>query len=470
MVFALDKERSRVAFIHGIGSGKTLAALYTALLWGCKKILVVAPNSTIDKTWEPQIKQHTDMSYTLLTGSREARFAKREHDSRIFVINYEGLRVLYARKYRDSKGYYYDMDKKLFTDHFDCVIFDEIHNLKNKGALQTKICHHLSVLADYSIGLTGTIISKSELDMWGEYWCIDLGKSLGTSYFAFRNAFFDEDPWNFKWTLKEGKYNRLLKMVEPVTIRFETEECIDLPEKQYLVRSVPMTTTQRDMTYDVYAERIIETSAGKLEIQDDLHKPMRLLQITGGFINVKNSVGKVVPYRIGSRKYDEIVSCLEECDGKVVIFHQAVEEGRMIEERLSKEGIIYRSLRGEIKNKHREWEQFRKLPEVKCMIAHPRSGGEGIDMYEAHVCIFFSTATSPIWRAQAEGRIWRLGQKHKCTFIDLVVENSVDEVAIERYTTQKEIMEALMAHMRDYKHNFLAKIRNRNVRVPPLKE
>ena len=61
LAFAIDG-RDRVCFWHGIGTGKTLVALYTALLWGCKRIFVVCPNS-VTKVWEDEIEKHTGLDF-----------------------------------------------------------------------------------------------------------------------------------------------------------------------------------------------------------------------------------------------------------------------------------------------------------------------------------------------------------------------------------------------------------------------
>jgi SNF2 family DNA or RNA helicase len=98
MAFALGENITKVMFGNGIGTGKTLLALYLLKCWNpAGKILIVCP-STVIHSWEEQIKEHTEFSYTVLRGTKNKRFSLLEKNSDIHIINYEGLRALFIKK------------------------------------------------------------------------------------------------------------------------------------------------------------------------------------------------------------------------------------------------------------------------------------------------------------------------------------------------------------------------------------
>lgn len=448
----MDQNRKRVCFCHDIGTGKTLIALYTIKLWRARRTLIVCPNSTIRKTWEPQVKKYTDFSYIILKGTTEERAYKLQANRQLYIINYEGLMHLYGQRVEDG----FVIDKKSFVDEFDCLIFDEIHHLKNWAALQTKIARELSKKAEYVIGMTGTPIAKDELDLWSEYLIIDGGVSLGTNFFAFRGTYFNSYSITLKnsgrdillWSIRKGAKDQILNRVANCTLRFSREECLDLPELQYETYSAQPTKKQIEILNKIGEGTAIELENGQLSKQNVFVRSMRMQQVTGGFL--PNDQGE--PTSIDTPKLDLLEECLEEIEGKVVVFHTFIEEGRRIESLLEKNKIKFRSLRGEIKDKDKQYIEFREDPTVKVLVAHPKCGGEGIDLYEAATMIFYSSPSGPITRNQAEGRIYRQGQTKKCLIIDLVLEDTVDEIVAKKAETNQQRLSMILNFFKTFKH------------------
>lgn len=428
LIFGLDG-RERVMLWHGVGTGKTLTALYLFQLWECKKGLVISPNSVIS-TWVEQAAEHApELKVVTLTGTRAEREAALREQADLYVINYEGLKTLWGHKVpvRTKKGqpsklkYVPDLGA-IEKTNFDCLIGDEIHRFKSPMALQTNIARQLSARADKAIMLTGTPIAKSELDMWAEYAVLDCGDSLGNSYWAYRAKHFREGF--YVWNIKEGGRDKIMSAVAPNTLHYMREECIDLPEKTYEKRRIEPSTEQARLAAEIYEELKASIETGEVQVASVLHRAQKALQVYSGFILDERKQ----PHRLKDNpKLKELSRCLDEIGGKCIIFHTFIEEGRMIEELCRKAKLGYASLRGEIKDKDTEYHKFKNDPETRVLVAHPASGGEGLNLFEAHVCIFFSPLPSVITREQAEGRIYRKGQTQNCLYIDLLMHGSIEE-------------------------------------------
>ena len=61
------------------------------------------------------------------------------------------------------------------------------------------------------------------------------------------------------------------------------------------------------------------------------------------------------------------------------------------------------------------------------MVAHPQSGGIGLNFTESSVCIFYSSDYDIEYKLQAEGRCHRIGQTKNVNYYYLLAKNTIDE-------------------------------------------
>lgn len=416
-------ERERVAFWLDVGTGKTLLALYTLKLWGCKRILVVSPNPVVE-TWANEIKRHTGWDYVILKGTVGERRRKLKQKHRLYIINYEGLQVLFGKvvekKYEGKVHRHHVIDAEAIRKvQFDAIIADEVHRVKSPKALVTKISRELSRQVKHCIVMTGTPLTRDQRDLWAEMSVMDLGQALGNNYWAFVRKYFR--PYGFDWILKTGSLEQMLERVAENTIRFSREECFDLPDKMYETLHIPMSKMQMDLTAGLIESAQIEAEEG-WNTAAVLNVGNKLAQVAGGFLIMAE--GKPIKRLPRNPKLDALGGLVEEIAGKFIMYHHFREEGAMIEELLRKMGVSYRAVRGGVKDQARQLSEFKEDLNVQALVAHPACGGEGINLQEAATEIFYSNGFNFVHRVQAEGRIHRLGQTERCLYLDLVM---VDE-------------------------------------------
>ena len=417
-------ERKRINLWLDIGTGKTLAALYISRLWGCERILVVCPNGVVE-TWQEQIPEHTPtLRPIILQGTAEERKSLLHANGNVFVINYEGLRTLYAhrpksRKTGKASGAFH-VKGSLFDKYppWDVIIFDECHKLKNKDALQTRIAVALSQRTERIILMTGSPTTKDERDLWAEAFVLNLGDSLGFSFGQFLKKYFTVQ--GFDRVLKPGAKRKILQRLAPHTIRYDRRECFELPPKTYSTRTVKLSKEQCDLSRELIkqADSVADENTGAI-----LQVGAKLAQVSGGSLIESLEDGERSVHRTKANpKLAELMYLLEEeVVGKVLVFHSFVEEGRMIEEACKRSGISHVSLRGEIprKLKLKNIQRFRK-GDARVLIAHPACGGEGLNLQMATTSIFYSNGHNSVHRVQSEGRIHRKGQDKPCIFVDIL--------------------------------------------------
>lgn len=485
ITMAMAASVNRMFAWNDIGTGKSYVGLGCHKIWRSRRILVVCPNRVVEG-WREQIGLHTDWTAEFLIGPVASRREIVESSpAKVFVINYEGLQYLFGRRVVISRQFIDDEERlerwwlrspfccrfggfKTFMEDwlgfgpkdsktgryghwkektawrldrdavrragFDGLVIDEAHHVADEKSHQTKVCRVLSEYASNVLLLSGTPTATNKADgqrqldpsIWGMYDVLDGGRTLGVSKWNFLKQHYKRTFFG-TWVLKSGEEDKILQRVSPVTIRFSREECFDLPPKTYEDRYADLSPEQIRLIDRVIGQEALVFPEGVLSAKDASCLGTKLCQISGGFLNLDN--GAV--HRLKTNpKLGLLMEVLEEV-GRAVIFHSYVAEGHMICEELARRSIKHEAMRGDVKDQL-GWKRFRDDPSISYLVAHPAAGGEGLNLQTVPVMVFYNNGmTGARIRAQAEGRIWRAGQKEACVYLDLILRNSVDEQRIQ---------------------------------------
>ena len=253
---SLNENLPRFGVFNGVGTGKTLNALYLAHVWRCKKIFVICPSSAFP-AWEKNIKEGTDWSYVFLSGSRDTRIDLVNSKADVFIINYEGLKTIYGSRQsvieEDDDGTQvvknpWQIEMQSMIHGFDCLIIDEFHKCGGfcdfkKMNIQTRIIHTLASRARCLFGLTGTPFKNELLNTWALMMMLNNGRALGNNFYTFRRK-YHFNYWGHNWKLKPSKEDALLDAISQHSISFSKHECIDLPPLTREILSVKKTAQQ----------------------------------------------------------------------------------------------------------------------------------------------------------------------------------------------------------------------------------
>lgn len=412
------------------------------------KALIVCPKGVIN-SWKNQILQHTDIEEKhvhVLTGPIKERI-KRIESKGLYIINYEGLRLMVDYLYR------YD---------WDYIILDEAQRIKCHSAQQTKAALALSKRAKRRFVMTGTPILNSLLDIFTLYKFLDFGQSFGTNFYAFRNKYFRDLNAGFRskpqyfpnWKPIEGNDQEVQSIMYKIADRKLKEECLDLPPKVYEMIEIDMTPEQRKHYETIKKELItfLEDSKSKQHTviaQTALTKILRLNQITSGFLNTtEQEIVEIKSSKANALK--ELVNDL--LPNKIIIWAYFRHDIEMIAEMFKhlNPAILY----GGTKSDQPQDEKFQTDETCKLFIGQPRSGGLGITLTKANYAIYYSQNYSLEDRMQSEDRCHRAGSEihDKITIIDLICKDSVDEIIVKAVRTKKN----LAANILDVIHDITA--------------
>lgn len=434
-----------------MGTGKSLTSIAIAgALYKTGKIerVLVACPTSITAVWVSELAKFADFKHkaVIMQGDKKKRLEALAQlqewpfqGLKVAVINYESThRLGIFEALKDYKA--------------DLIICDESQRIKSHSAAQSKAMHELGAGARYRLALSGTPIQNNAVDFFSQYKFLDTSV-FGPNFYAFRNRFVKMGGFGGKQIIGLKNEEELIRRAHSIAYRVTKEECLDLPEQVFINRMVKLAPRERDLYDQVLRDSYAELEGGKeVTASTVLVKLLRLQQLTGGFLQPDGG-GKPVP--ANTAKLDALQDIIEDAiDGgqKLVIFARFRAEIEAIAALLKKLGVGYGKIDGDIPQSERGAivEDFQNNPEAKAFVAQIATAGLGITLTAASLAVFYSVGYNFAEYEQATARTHRAGQTKKCTYIHLLVENSVDEKIMIALENKENIAAGLVDGWRKF--------------------
>ena len=313
------------------------------------------------------------------------------------------------------------------------MIIDESTTIKNDKAKRSKNICKLSPHVKYKRILTGSPVTKSPLDLYQQ--CAFLSKDLlgYPSFVAFRARYAVMKQINMgpnRVILIPQYYTNLDELeakIKKFSFRVRKVDCLDLPEKIYQQRYVNLTKEQIKVYEELrkYARSIIEDK--EVSFANKLTEILKLHQVCNGYL--KTDDGEIVPFD-NDPKLEELLSIIEESDGKFIIWANYIHNIKTIVKTLRKEygdeSVV--SIYGEIttENRKKAVEEFQGNDKVRFFVGNPSTGGYGLTLTAASYVVYYSNNYNLEIREQSEDRAHRIGQTKSVTYIDLIIDKTID--------------------------------------------
>jgi len=434
-------DKDYYALFMEMGTGKTKVVIDTmAILHEANKInaaLIIAPKGVFDNWVRKEIPAHLPARIARNIVRWQPNITQKFHDElEPFVLDsFEGLKlfVMNVEAFSTSKGV---QIAKVFLkkNPKNMVIVDESTTIKNRKASRTKNIIALQNLSEYRRILTGSPVTKSPMDLFSQ--CEFLTpKCLGfNSYYAFQGRYANVQQRamghrSFNQIVGYRKLDELNVKLDKFSNRILKEDCLDLPPKLYIRRDVPLTVEQAKLYKQMKKLALAKLENGELATTASvLTQIMRLQQICCGFLQPDD--GEIQP--LDNNRIDELLSIIEETQGKAIIWASYTHDIKKIRDTLSEKygeesvacyyGGTPQEERQDIVDKFQEPEN-----PLRFFVGQPRTGGYGITLTAANTVIYYSNSYDLEIRLQSEDRAHRIGQTNKVTYIDLVSPDTIDE-------------------------------------------
>lgn len=448
------KTNKGFGLLFEMGCGKTLTAIAIAgaayAAGKIERLLVVAPTSVV-AVWPKELQEYAEFKYTCRTllGDKTSRL-KQLSDLEKFPFKALKVAVInYESTWRDG------IFEALQEFDADMIIADESQRIKTHDAAQSKAMHQLGDQARYKLILSGTPVQNNAIDIYSQYRFLD-PTVFGKNFYQFRNRYAIMGGFNRRQIVGYKDMDDLIRREHSIAFRITKEEAIDLPEQTFEVRHIQMDKKLADLYQRIKRDSYAEIETGwQITATTVLTKLLRLQQLAGGFL-VTDDAAK--PQLVSAAKLEALSDIVQDyvVDGgkKLVIFARFVPEVKAIID-LMKKVLPDRkkavSIYGEIKKEDRGAivQQFQTDPDTVVFVGQIDTAGTGVTLTAADTCVYYSKNFNYAAYEQSLSRIHRIGQRNTCTYIDLVMEKTVDEMINRALAKKEDIAKTVVDNWRD---------------------
>jgi SNF2 family DNA or RNA helicase len=449
------------ALFMEMGTGKSKVAIDTmGALFENKQIntaLVIAPKGVYDNWFQKEIPIHLpdrikrrmvrwQPNFTKKFTEEIKRLAVREEgDEDVLHILVMNVEALSTKKGAASALRYLEINPD------NMVIVDESTTIKNRTAQRTKNVIDLGRAAKYRRILTGSPITKSPMDLFSQ--CAFLsGKALGFSnYYAFqsRYAVLQRRTMGHRSFQKLVGYRRLDELsekLEKFSARILKRDCLDLPDKIYMTRTVELSDEQVSVYNQMKELALAQVQSGELATTASiLTQLMRLQQIVCGHLRTDD--GEI--RELKNSRLSALMEILEEVQGKAIIWatwtHDIQAIAAALRDRFGEDSVATyygetpQEDRQEIVNRFQQEDS-----DLRFFVGQPKTGGYGITLTAADTMVYYSNSYDLEIRLQSEDRAHRIGQTKSVTYIDLVSPNTMDEKILDALRSKINIASTVL--------------------------
>ena len=453
-------DKKEYGYFMEMGTGKSKVLVDNmAILYDKGKIngaLIIAPKGVYRNWLEQEIPIHLAshikpkmVLWTALTSK-----TKEKEYQTLFETGFDlHVLIMNVEAFSTKKGA--EFAYKFLRSHKTIMAVDESTTIKNPSAKRTKTIITLGKHATYRRILTGSPVTKSPLDLYSQ--CAFLNDELleHGSFYSFRNRYAHMIERNFGGRRVQivGSYQRLEELEEILkkfSYRVQKKDCLDLPKKIFINRTVELTQEQ-NKAYQTMKSAALASLEGKLATAPHtLTQLMRLHQITCG--HLKSDDGKITNFK--HNRIEELMDVMDEMEGKVIIWanyiHDIEEIVKTVKKKYGDDSIVqyYGAVSSDDRQKAIKLFQDPKSP-VKYFVGNTQTGGYGITLTAASNVVYYSNSYDLEKRLQSEDRAHRIGQHKPVTYVDLIAPKTVDEKIIKALRGKINIASQIMGDTLD---------------------
>lgn len=425
------KDTKRCALFIDMGLGKTVSVLTTVrdlqLELELGRVLVCGPPRVARKTWPDEIRdwEHTRrITHTSLQTTPINRKLRMRQATDIHLISHDLIPWL-------------DMETCGKHD-YDMIVIDESSFFKNQSAKRWRAMRRLCDKARYVVLMTGTPAANGLRDLWGQIFLLDGGKRLGFTEKDFRERYFDQG-WGEHAAPEPKSFAevKIKERIEDICFTLLDKDYAELPPRIDNKIVVELDDDMRKRYKEFERKYVLE-----LLEDDEQLKAVSAVALTQKLQQVANGI----VLKDGERKYlhrtklDALHDVVEEANGQPIIVaysHRSDIDAIMAE-------FPYAVLLGNSNQTIDDWNAGR----IQMMIAHPKSGGHGLNLqFGGSIIAWYGLTWSLELYQQLNKRLHRKGQKRTTVVHHIIAAGTIDEEIMDALTkkdqTQNSFKESL---------------------------
>jgi len=387
------------------GTGKTASVIwatdYLMKLGLIKRVLVICPLSIMKSAWQQDLfKFAMHRSCSVAHGSSTTRRKIIAEGCEFVIINFDGVEVI---------------KEEIKQANFDMIVVDEASAYKNSQTNRWKTLKSIADNVEWLWMLTGTPAAQSPVDAFG------LAKLVAPDnvprYFGqFRDKVMYKAT-QYIWRPKSDADQTVHKALQPA-IRFEKDQCLDLPSVTYVEREAPLTKQQAQYYEILKKQMMLEADGEQVTSVNAATQLNKLLQISGGAVYTDEK--EVLEFDVSNR-LKIILEVIQESTHKVLVFVPFTHTIDLLHSFLEKNKITNSIISGKVSlNKRSEIiKDFQEKSDPRVLVIQPQAASHGLTLTAANTIIWYAPVTSVETYLQANARIDRPGQHNPMTVVHI---------------------------------------------------
>lgn len=454
------------------GLGKTSSVLAALKILFKKrlinKVLVIAPRRVCYLVWPAEQQKWTDfhgLRMVVLHGPDKDELLRADAD--IYVINPEGLEWLIQpikTKGPSGKTKVTVNMRRWKALGFDVLVVDELTKFKHTSSDRFKMIKEILPTFGRRWGLTGSPVANGLMQLFGQCYVLDQGRSLGRYITHYRKQFFDQGYNSFTYTLKPGADKKIFARIRPLALRLAAKDYVKLPKLILNDIKVDLPDSVRALYAKLEDDLIVRVNDKVVTAANAGVASMKCRQLANGGIYLDHEIKQLVKLPKATRewvdlheeKVDAVEELIEELQGApLLIAYDFKHDLHRLQKRLGKDAPHIGS--GVSEKRTKELEQLWNQGQFPFMLAQWESLAHGLNLQYSghetnHVCCHSLTYNRETYE-QFIQRLRRRGNVAKRVFVHhLIARGTVDEVIMAtlqaKDRTQQAFFTALQAYAR----------------------
>lgn len=463
-------EHACAALFLDPGLGKTSVTLAGLVFLKKRKMfnkaLVIAPLRVCYEVWPEEIihwADFSDLKIVVLHGPDKDELLKQEAD--IYVINPEGLDwLLKPTKTKTKTGRTsVSVDVRAFKKlGFDILVVDELSKFKHIGTNRFKGLKQVLHTFGRRWGLTGSPAANGLLDLFGQAYVLDMGRTFGQYVTQFRAKYFTPvkriDPKTGKTTpfeiWKPIDEEAIYERMAPLALRIGDEE-LDMPQLIENRIRVELPKDVMELYEQVENELIAMINDRVVVANNAAAASTKCRQIANGgvFFYPELEENGLLQFKkrdfinLHDAKTDALKDLVDELQGSPLLVAYDFEHDVDRLKRAFPNAVFTGDLTPtQFKEAVLRW----NMGDIDLMFGHPQSIGHGLNLQGAghHVCWHSLTWNYELYD-QFIRRVYRQGNKSRKVFVHhIIAKNTIDEAIMGslkgKHRGQQALFEALI--------------------------
>jgi SNF2 family DNA or RNA helicase len=453
-------EHAASALFLDPGLGKTSITLAAIKLLKQKKlldkVLLIAPLRVCYSVWPKEVSKWADfggLKVAVLHGPRKEEALKSEAD--VYVINPEGLDwLLQAKKTKTAQGKTkVDVDLRRFKNlGFDTLVVDELSKFKHTNTNRFKGLKLVLSTFRRRWGLTGSPASNGLLDLFGQCYVLDQGRTLGPYISHYRMKYFVPSHDGFSWNIREGAEQEIYERLSPLALRMAADDYLDMPALIENNIRVDLPDNVMVMYNQLEEDLIAKIDAKVVVASTAAAASMKCRQVANGGLYLDPEVQALIKLpkskrewvNLHTEKVDALADLIDELQGSpLLVAYDFEHDLDRLREKLGQD-VPY--IGGGVSAKRSaELEHLWNAGKLPVLLGHPQAMAHGLNLQEMgnHVCWHSLTWDYELYD-QFIRRVLRQGNKSKKVFCHhIMARGTVDEVVLAAVKSKRRGQNAL---------------------------